>query len=75
MEKEIRPAVEQSGARLSYTNPHFIYIQFNGPIASEYEAERIAKRMLALMPDGSSVKILDDAGITRADVNNFFFNR
>ena len=72
VDREIRPVVEQSGARLSYTNPHFIQVQFQGPIASEYEAERIAKKVLSLMPDGSSVKILDDAGIVRADVNNYF---
>jgi hypothetical protein len=71
VDKEIRPVVEQSGARLSYTDPHFIQVQFQGPIASEYEAERIAQKVLSLMPDGSSVKILDDAGIVRADVNNY----
>jgi len=75
VEKEIRPAVEQSGARLSYSDPHFIKIQFNGPIASEYEAERVAKKVLSLMPARSSVKVFDDAGIVRADVNNYTFSR
>lgn len=71
VEKELRPVVEQSGARLSYTNPHFISIQFSGPITSEYDAKRTASKMLSLMPEGSSVKILDDAGLVRADVNNY----
>ena len=74
VETEIRPLIEQAGARLIYTNPHILRIQLPGPV-SEYEAERLAKSVLDRLPNGTAVKVLDDVGILRAEVDNSPFSR
>ena len=74
METEIRPLIEQAGAKLIYTNPHILRIQLPGPV-SEYEAERLAKSVLDRLPNGTAVKVLDDVGILRAEADNNPFSR
>ena len=74
VEKDIRPKIEQSGAKLIYSDPHFLRIQLPGTV-SEYDAERLAMSVLNSMPNGSAVKVLDDVGVVRADVNNSFISR
>lgn len=74
VETEIRPRLEQAGAKLIYTNPHILRIQLPGPV-SEYEAERLAKSVLDRLPNGTSVKVLDDVGVLRAEMDNNPFSR
>ena len=73
VETEIRPLIEQAGAKLIYTNPHILRIQLPGPV-SEYEAERLAKSVLDRLPNGTAVKVLDDVGILRAEASNSIFS-
>jgi hypothetical protein len=74
VETEIRPRIEQAGAKLIYTNPRILRIQLPGPV-SEYEAERLARSVLDRLPNGTAVKVLDDVGILRAHVDNNPFSR
>ena len=74
VETEIRPRIEQAGARLIYTDPHILRIQLPGPV-SEYEAERLARSVLDRLPNGTAVKVLDDVGILRAEADNNPFSR
>ena len=74
VETEIRPLIEQAGAKLIYTDPHILRIQLPGPV-SEYEAERLARSVLDRLPNGTAVKVLDDVGILRAEADNNPFSR
>ena len=74
VETEIRPRIEQAGAKLIYTDPHILRIQLPGPV-SEYEAERLARSVLDRLPNGIAVKVLDHVGILRAHVDNNPFSR
>jgi hypothetical protein len=73
VETEIRPLIEQAGAKLIYTDPHILRIQLPGPV-SEYEAERLARTVLDRLPNGTAVKVLDDVGILRAEASNSIFS-
>ena len=73
VETEIRPLIEQAGAKLIYTDPHILRIQLPGPV-SEYEAERLARSVLDRLPNGTAVKVLDDVGILRAEASNSIFS-